>query len=201
AGLLLRSFARILHVSPGFDVEGAIAADLAPAGPAYADADVRERYFEQGLRAAAALPGVTAVGANLILPTRGRFGQTIEIEGYERASGEPWPTDEFRAVLPGYFVAMRQRILAGRDFSAALAACAARALLLAAVGLYGVTSYAVAQRTREIAVRMAVGAPAASVMRMVLCGAQRAGLAGVGVGAAAALAGSKLIASQLYGVS
>src|SRR5205814_474787 len=115
AGLLLRSFGRILHVSPGFEQEGAIAADLAPAGPAYADADVRERYFENALRAAAGVPGVVADGGISIIPTRGKYGQTYGIEGYELRSGEPLPTDEFRSVLPGYFSAMRQPIVVGRD--------------------------------------------------------------------------------------
>src|SRR5207248_4345518 len=103
AGLLLRSFGRILHVSPGFEPEGAIAADLAPAGPAYADADVRERYFENALHAAAGVPGVVAAGGISIIPTRGKDGPTCGVEGYELRSGEPLPTDEFRSVLPGYF--------------------------------------------------------------------------------------------------
>ncbi len=47
AGLLIRSFAQILRVSPGFDPEGAIAADLIPAGSACADPDARERYFRR----------------------------------------------------------------------------------------------------------------------------------------------------------
>src|SRR5262249_56876239 len=78
---------------------------------------------------------------------------------------------------------------------------AALALLLSAVGIYGVTAYAVAQRTREIGVRMAVGASAGRVVRMVLGGALRTVAVGLCIGAAGALAGGRLIASQLYGVS
>src|SRR5439155_973955 len=59
AGLLLRSFGRLLHVSPGFEPRGAIAAELAPAGPSYVDPDARERYFERVLRVASEVPGVT----------------------------------------------------------------------------------------------------------------------------------------------
>jgi putative ABC transport system permease protein len=326
AGLLLRSFARILAVAPGFDPEGALAAELAPAGPAYKDDDVRERYFENALRAAAGVPGVTAAGGIQVIPMRGKWGQTYTIEGYPLQSGEPPPTDEFRCVLPGYFSAMRQPIVAGRDVAASdeakapqvvlvneawvrryfpgrdvigqriqvdterhrkawrtivgvvgdareygldqpvppvfyfaaaqeppttmtlvvrgriapaaliegltrvdpaqpvdrvsplrdvlagslaarkfplqlLGAFAALALLLSAVGIYGVTAYAVAQRTREIGVRMAIGASAGTVVRMVLLGALRTVAFGLCIGAVAALAAARLIASQLYGVS
>ncbi|HKB77780.1 MAG TPA: FtsX-like permease family protein, partial [Myxococcales bacterium] len=78
---------------------------------------------------------------------------------------------------------------------------AALALVLSAVGIYGVTAYAVAQRTREIGVRMAIGASAGAVVRMVLTGALRTVGIGVCIGTAAALAAGRLIASQLYGVS
>jgi ABC-type antimicrobial peptide transport system permease subunit len=59
----------------------------------------------------------------------------------------------------------------------------------------------VAQRTREIGVRMAIGASGASVIRMVLGGALRMVGVGLAIGAVFALAGSRLIAAQLYGVS
>src|SRR5437762_1720860 len=82
-----------------------------------------------------------------------------------------------------------------------LAVFAALALLLSAVGIYGVTSYAVAQRTREIGVRMAIGAPAVSVLRMIIGGALRTVGVGLCIGLAGALAAGRLIASQLYAVS
>ncbi len=82
-----------------------------------------------------------------------------------------------------------------------LAAFAALALVLSALGIYGVTSYAVAMRTREIGVRMAIGASASSVVRMVLVSTLRLVALGLAVGLAAALALGHLLASQLYGVS
>jgi putative ABC transport system permease protein len=74
------------------------------------------------------------------------------------------------------------------------------ALLLAAVGLYGVISYAVSQRTREIGVRMALGARASGVLRMVLKEAMTLVAVGMAIGWGLAAALSRLIESFLFGV-
>jgi putative ABC transport system permease protein len=92
--------------------------------------------------------------------------------------------------------------LANRNTQTTLVgAFAAVALLLASVGLYGVLSYTVAQRTAEIGLRMALGAQARNVVRHVLRSAL--GLAGIGIvlGVAGALAVSRLLSSFLFGVS
>ncbi len=324
AGLMLRSFSRLLDVSPGFEAEGAVSAELTPAGPAYDDDTARMRYFDEALRAAASLPGVQEAGGIDVMPMQGNYGLSYFIEGYEPRPGEAQPSDQIRRAMPGYFAAMRQRVVAGREFTGAddpkapavalvneawvrryfpgkdvlghrirldskrggewrtivgvvsdarergldrpappvyyfaaaqmppeqmmlvargrvapslrqalsridpsqpvdkvtaltdllasslaprrfplqlLAVFAALALVLSAVGIYGVTAYSVAQRTREFGVRMAIGASAANVLRMVLGGALQTVALGLCIGTAAALAGGRLIASQLYGVS
>jgi ABC-type lipoprotein release transport system permease subunit len=82
-----------------------------------------------------------------------------------------------------------------------LATFAALGVVLAAVGLFGVISYTVGQRTREIGVRMALGASRGAVARLVVGDGVRLALAGIVVGLAGAVAATRLIENLLYGVS
>lgn len=75
------------------------------------------------------------------------------------------------------------------------------AVVLAAVGLYGVVAYLVSQRTREIAIRKALGAKGQAVTLMVLVQAARPTLIGVVLGLGGALMGGRVLASLLYNVS
>jgi putative ABC transport system permease protein len=91
--------------------------------------------------------------------------------------------------------------LADRRFTLTLvAAFAASALLLTALGLFGLVSYQTRRRSRELAIRMALGAASADVGRLVLRDAARLLLAGLALGLPAAFASGKLLAAQLEGV-
>jgi predicted permease len=100
---------------------------------------------------------------------------------------------------------MRQQVALSFDQARAVASLAGLfgivALLLAAVGLYGVTAYTVAQRTNEIGLRMALGADRTNVMTLVLGGAFRRVLIGLALGVPLAVGAGRLISAQLYGVA
>jgi ABC-type antimicrobial peptide transport system permease subunit len=81
-----------------------------------------------------------------------------------------------------------------------LGVVSALALVLGALGLYGVLSYVVAERTREIGVRMALGATTGAVLRQVVADGARVVLVGIGVGVLAALASTRFLGTLLYDV-
>jgi predicted permease len=82
-----------------------------------------------------------------------------------------------------------------------LGAFGALALLLAAVGLYGVIAHAVSRRTREVGIRIALGAERGQVLRMILAEGSRLALVGIGLGTLAAAGVGRVLESLLYGVS
>ena len=100
---------------------------------------------------------------------------------------------------------MQQQIALSFDQERAVASLAGLfgivALILAAVGLYGVTAYSVAQRTNEIGIRMALGADRPKVIQLVLRGAFKRVLIGLLLGLPLAVGAGRLISAQLYGVS
>jgi predicted permease len=100
---------------------------------------------------------------------------------------------------------MQQQIELSFDQERAVAGLASLfgivALVLAAIGLYGVTAYTVAQRTNEIGIRMALGADRGKVVLLVLQGAFKRVLIGLVLGLPLAIGAGRLISAQLYGVS
>ena len=82
-----------------------------------------------------------------------------------------------------------------------MAVFGASALLLAAIGIYGLMAYSVEQRTQEIGIRLALGADTSAVRRMILFQGMRLALVGVVIGLASAFGLARLIATLLYGVT
>jgi len=108
--------------------------------------------------------------------------------------------------LPMAGIATMDELLAGsisrsRFTMLLLGIFAAIALVLASVGIYGLVAYTVAQRTREFGVRMALGANRRDVLRLVLRHGARLTLFGIGLGIAASLAITRVLATLLYGTS
>jgi putative ABC transport system permease protein len=113
---------------------------------------------------------------------------------------------KFDPNLPVTHVMTMERLISDsvspRRFSSVLVAIfAGLALLLAAIGIYGVMSYTVCRRTQEIGVRMALGAQLASMRRMILGQTLRLTLLGVGIGLAGAFVVARFLTSLLFGVS
>jgi predicted permease len=108
-------------------------------------------------------------------------------------------------VAPGEVLTMREQVdrMSWSQQAAVilLAVFGGMALVLAAIGLFGVMSYAVSQSTRELALRMALGADARDLLRMVMSRGVLLAVAGVAIGGAAAMGLPRLLGDLLYGVS
>ncbi len=114
-----------------------------------------------------------------------------------RALDQDLPVDKIRTMKS----VMAGTVARRRFFMLLLTIFAALALGLAAVGIYGVVSYEVAQRTREIGIRMALGATRYSVLSMVVLQALVPTVAGLAIGGAMAIVATQLLRSLLYGIS
>jgi predicted permease len=127
-------------------------------------------------------------------------GNPTDVAGAVKSAIQTFDKDQ-----PVYNIKTMEEYLAGsvakRRFTMLLFGIfGAVALILAAVGLYGVMSYSVTQRTHEIGIRMALGAKQSDVLRLVVGQGMLLALAGVGIGIGAAFALTRLMSSLLFGV-
>ena len=328
AGVMVRSFAALVAVDPGFRTEGVLSLALSLPDNKYPDRDSQRLFYNELVDRLSAIPGVQAAGAVTALPMSSigsDFDAPIELESGEALAIAERPRVKYRTVIPGYFKAMDIPLVRGRMIDrfdreegnpvmvineamerllfpnedaigqamgvpmagrievvgvvadirhygldeeagpemfvsyqnfplrdmhlvirsdldptslvtaareeiklmnptlpvtrvatieqlvsaslaqprfnmALLVAFAVCALVLAAVGIYGVISYSVAQRSGEIGMRMALGADAGDTFRMVVGQALGYVVAGGVLGLAGALALSRLISGLLFGV-
>ena len=96
---------------------------------------------------------------------------------------------------------LSQSVIGPRFHAALFSFFAFLALLMASVGVYGVVSYSVSQRTHEIGIRMALGAKASDILRLVIGQQMLMALLGIAVGLGVALGLTRIISSLLYGVA
>jgi putative ABC transport system permease protein len=327
AGLLVRSFARLLEVRPGFDPHNVLTMRVSLPRATYAGNAPVAAFYTSVLQRIAAIPGVEHAAVAYEPPFMGGDNSVFSIRNYQPGPGEPPPHADFLYVTAGYFEAMGIPLVKGRTFSSSdlqtnkftgpgtaavidealarrfwpdrdplgaeigwggdswativgvvgtalkedlaqeskgtfyfagyipfstlvvrtandprgmvqavtdqihavdpnqpvydvktmdervarsldqrrfavllLVLFAGLALLLAAIGLYGVISYVAVQRTHEIGIRMALGAHRSDILGMVTRHAMVLASAGLGIGLVFALLASRYLSSLLYGI-
>ncbi|HEU4386980.1 MAG TPA: ABC transporter permease, partial [Blastocatellia bacterium] len=117
AGLLMRSFAKLLDVDPGYRAENLLTARVA-LPPRYRDNAQRVLFYDRILERLSALPGVSAVGATSHLPLTGyNMGANLVVQGQTPLEGENPPSAPVARVNPDYFHAMGIALRSGRLFN------------------------------------------------------------------------------------
>ena len=128
AGLLLKSYARVQNIDPGFDRRNVLTAELNLPDTKYPQsesANYREgeamiNFWNEALRRVQQLPGVEAAGFTTILPLSGsNSDSSFSIEGRVLGKSEPGPDEEIRVVTPDYFRVLKTPLLRGRFFTEA----------------------------------------------------------------------------------
>ena len=119
AGLVLRSFARLLAVDPGFRTEGVLTLEMALPADRYRDAGARATFYDRAFGDLRALKGVEAVGAAAVTPLTGN-NWTVPFDRADRPApaGQRPPDVGWQAATAGYFTALRIPLRAGRLFGA-----------------------------------------------------------------------------------
>jgi len=119
AGLLVRSFARLLDVDPGFRTDGRLAIDIALPPARYPRPAQQREFFESLVRDIRTLPEVQAAGAVSVLPMSAlgvQFEIPFTVAGLEARSPSERPRGDYRGVIAGYFEAMAIPVAQGRSF-------------------------------------------------------------------------------------
>ena len=139
--------------------------------------------------------------AAAIRPDPGVYASALELEPAVRSAiaavdpaNPPFQVSEMRRVIS-------DRIASNRLTAQLIAIFAGLALVLAAVGIYGVLSFSVVRRTHEIGLRMALGASRAAVVRLIVSEAAVVALGGIGIGLAGVIALARVIRTMLFGVA
>jgi predicted permease len=115
AGLLIRSFDRLLQVDPGFSPDRVVTFLVSLPEAKYPKEPNQTAFWDALLPKLQAVPGVEAVGASSTLPFSGNWSTgSLNVEGYQPPKGQPGPWGDIRIVSPGYHSAMRIRLLKGR---------------------------------------------------------------------------------------
>jgi predicted permease len=175
--------------------------DLTPMTVVGIVGDVREYGFDRSAEAIVYGNARQRVGAasNLTVVIAG----SAETEAVTAAARRL--VRELRPDVPPTFKTLESMVsgsVAPRRFTLLLLGTfASAALLLALMGIYGVTAYSVAQRTQEIGIRIALGARSDGVVRMMVARSVATALLGLVIGVAGAVALTRILSSQLYGVS
>ena len=118
AGLMMRSFASLTNVHPGFDPNNVLTARITLSGPAYEDTQARKRYVSQTLERLKALPGVESAALVAPMPFSGaEIGGDFRFEGHAPPEPGREPAANVRNVTSEYFQTIRIPLLKGRYFS------------------------------------------------------------------------------------
>ncbi len=163
-----------------------------------AKAAIQAQFYYSFMQLTDKVMPLAATGVAVVLRTRG--DPTAVMGSVRRAIQEMDPrevvynVETMDEVVSNSFAARRMSMML-------LSIFAALALVLACVGIYGVISYLVGQRTHEIGVRVALGAQPSDISRLVIGHGAGMALIGVAIGAGAALGLMRLMANQLFGVS
>jgi predicted permease len=118
AGLLIKSFARLMEVNPGFSTENVLTAQLSLPAARYADAPARRLFWQGLIEKARAIPGVTSAGLTSNVPFNGMVSSgSYSIVGYTPPPNQPAPHGRQEVVGGDYFKAMQIPLLEGRLFN------------------------------------------------------------------------------------
>jgi putative ABC transport system permease protein len=115
AGLLIRSFARLQGVSPGFDASHLATMMVQLPPTKYKEDSAKVAFFDAARQRIGSLPGVVSVGAGSRIPFDGNWATgSFNVEGYQPPKGQPGPWGDLRLVTPGLHEALKVRLLRGR---------------------------------------------------------------------------------------